>query len=62
MGDEAISKAVVGGPVGPAMAGLVFGNGIKLTSSIKLINFRIYSIYLLFIIIMNLLFIRHLQD
>ena len=36
-------KAVVGGPVVPAMAGLVFGNGIKLTSSIKSINFRIYS-------------------
>ena len=28
---------------GQAMAGLVFGNGIKLTSSIKSINFRIYS-------------------
>ena len=36
-------KAVVGGPAGPAMAGLVFGNGIKLTSSIKSINFQIYS-------------------
>ena len=24
-------KAVVGSPAGPAMAGLVFGNGIKLT-------------------------------
>ena len=42
-------KAVVGGPAGPAMAGLVFGNGIKLTSSIKSINFRIYSFCLLFI-------------
>ena len=38
-----IRKAVVGGPAGPAMAGLVFGNGIKLTSSIKSINFQIYS-------------------
>ena len=34
-----IIKAVVGGPAGPAMAGLVIGNGIKLTSSIKSINF-----------------------
>ena len=33
-------KVVVGGL---AMAGLVFGNGIKLTSSIKSINFQIYS-------------------
>ena len=38
-----INKAVVGGPASPAMAGLVFGNGIKLTSSIKSINFQIYS-------------------
>ena len=36
-------KAVVSGPAGPAMAGLVFGNGIKLTSNIKSINFQIYS-------------------
>ena len=35
-------KAVVGSP---AMAGLVFGYGIKLTSSIISINFRIYSFY-----------------
>ena len=33
------SKAVVGGPADPAMAGLIFGNGIKLTSSIQSINF-----------------------
>ena len=32
------TKAVVSGP-----AGLVFGNDIKLTSSIKSINFQIYS-------------------
>ena len=37
------TKAVVSGPAGPAMAGLVFGNDIKLTSSIKSINFQIYS-------------------
>ena len=58
-------KAVVGGPAGPAMAGLVFGNGIKLTSSIKSINFRIYSFCLLFIKIntnLFLLFIRRLRD
>ena len=30
-----IIKAIVGGPAGPAMAGLVFGNDIKLTSSIN---------------------------
>ena len=39
-------KAVVGSPAGPAMAGLVFGNDIKLTLSIKSINFRIYSVHL----------------
>ena len=36
-------RAIVGSLAGPAMARLVSGNGIKLTSSVKLINFQIYS-------------------
>ena len=42
-----------------------FGNGVKLTSSIKSIKFRIYSFCLLFIEIntnLFLLFIRRLRD
>ena len=38
-----LHRAVVGSPAGLAMAELVFGNGIKLTSNIKSINFQIYS-------------------
>ena len=33
-------RAIVSSPAGPPMARLVSGNGIKLTSSIKLINFQ----------------------